>query len=170
MILRKECAIMTISNIVREKKGGGVLIKEKKFLKTNFLSGVLACCFGLCMAGVTGLSRGIYPMTVFVLLILIGMVLLGSAARGAPDQPLSRIWWKEIVMILLLFINPLMAGTLGFYFAAFFVIAGISWLITPVKTGKALAGVLAYSLLVTVVAFAVFTVGLKIVTPSGILR
>ena len=84
---------MTISNIVREKKGGGVLIKEKKFLKTNFLSGVLACCFGLCMAGVTGLSRGIYPMTVFVLLILIGMVLLGSAARGAPDQPLSRIWW-----------------------------------------------------------------------------
>ena len=122
------------------------------------------------MAGVTGLSRGIYPMTVFVLLILIGMVLLGSAARGAPDQPLSRIWWKEIVMILFLFINPLMAGTLGFYFAAFFVIAGISWLITPVKTGKALAGVLAYSLLVTVVAFAVFTVGLKIVTPSGILR
>ncbi|MCC3383417.1 hypothetical protein D4758_05680 [Enterocloster citroniae] len=161
---------MTISNIVREKKGGGVLIKEKKFLKTNFLSGVLACCFGLCMAGVTGLSRGIYPMTVFVLLILIGMVLLGSAARGAPDQPLSRIWWKEIVMILFLFINPLMAGTLGFYFSAFFVIAGISWLITPVKTGKALAGVLAYSLLVTVAAFAVFTVGLKIVTPSGILR
>ena len=73
-------------------------------------------------------------------------------------------------MILFLFINPLMAGTLGFYFAAFFVIAGISWRITPVKTGKALAGVLAYSLLVTVVAFAVFTVGLKIVTPSGILR
>ena len=143
--------------------------KEKIFLKTSFLSGILASCFGFCMAGMTGLSRGMYPMAVFVMIILIGLLLMGIAVRGAPDEKSPRISWKEIVMVLFLFINPLMAGSLGFYFAAFLVIAGISWLITPVKTGKALAGVLGYSLLVTAGAFAVFTLGLKIVTPSGIL-
>ena len=136
--------------------------KEKIFLKTSFLSGSLASCFGFCMAGMTGLSRGMYPMAVFVMIILIGLLLIGIAVRDAPDEKTPR-------MVLFLFINPLMAGILGFYFAAFLVIAGISWLITPVKTGKAMAGVLGYSLLVTAGAFAVFTLGLKIVTPSGVL-
>ena len=113
--------------------------KEKIFLKTSFLSGILASCFGFCMAGMTGLSRGMYPMAVFVMIILIGLLLMGIAVRGAPDEKSPRISWKEIVMVLFLFINPLMAGILG------------------------------YSLLVTAGAFAVFTLGLKIITPSGIL-
>ena len=88
--------------------------KEKIFLKTSFLSGILASCFGFCMAGMTGLSRGMYPMAVFVMIILIGLLLMGIAVRGAPDEKSPRISWKEIVMVLFLFINPLMAGILGF--------------------------------------------------------
>lgn len=144
-------------------------MNKKKFLETNVLSGILACCFGLYMAVATGVSRGIYPLAVFLFMILTGVVLVGSGVKGKADSLISRIRWKEIVMVLLLLLHPLMAGMLGFYFTAFLVIGGISWMITPGKTGKALAGVVVYSLLVAAAAFAVFTLGLKIVTPKGFL-
>ena len=144
--------------------------KEKIFLEKNFLSGFLICCFGIWMAAVTRLTRGIYPMTVFVLMILIGAFLMVRTARGGPGNLLARVSWKEIVMILLLFISPLLAETLGFYCSAYLVIAGISWLIAPEKNGKTLVRVLLYSAVVAVGAFVVFTMLLKITTPTGILR
>lgn len=165
----KQYDIITISTRFKEKKEAGALIKRKKFLETNVLSGILACCFGLYMAAVTGLSKGIYPMAVFVLMFLTGAFLIGSGVRGKPDALMNRIRWKEIAMVLLLLLHPLLAGELGFYTTAFLVITVISWMLTPKKTGKAFGFVLVYSLLVAAAAYAVFTLGLHIVTPPGIL-
>lgn len=143
---------------------------EKIFLGNNFLSGFLICIFGISMAAVTGLTRGIYPLAVFVLMVFIGTLLMMGTIRGDYGNLLERISWKEILLILLLFINPILAERLGFYFSAYLVIAGVSWLIEPEKNRKVLVRVMIYSLLVTVFSYIVFTLFLKIITPTGILR
>lgn len=144
--------------------------KEKIFLDKSFLSGILICCFGGYMAAVTKTARGIYPLTVFVLMIVIGAFLMVGTIRSGPRGLLERISLKEMVLIALLFLNPLLAEKLGFYGSGYLVIAGVSWLIAPEKNAKTLTGVLVYSLVVAVAAYGVFTLLLKISTPAGILR
>ena len=57
--------------------------KRKFFLKQAFYQVSWPAVFSFCMAGMTGLSRGMYPMAVFVMIILIGLLLMGIAVRGA---------------------------------------------------------------------------------------
>lgn len=144
--------------------------KGKIFLEKNFIAGLLVFCFGVGMAVSARMKYGIYPLTVFVLMILIGGFVMVMTMRNRPGKLLERVSWKEIVYIALLFLSPLLAKHLGFYFSGYLVIAGVSWLIEPEKNGKTLAKTLIYSLVVTIAAYFVFTGMLKISTPVGILR
>lgn len=144
--------------------------KGKIFLEKNFISGFLVFCFGTGMAVSARMKYGIYPLTVFVLMVVIGGIVMAGAAGNRPHNLLAGISWKEMVYIGLLFLSPLLAKHLGFYFSGYLVIAGVSWLIEPEKNGRTLAKTLIYSLVVTVAAYAVFTGLLKISTPVGILR
>lgn len=139
------------------------------FLEKDFLSGLLATLFGFGMLFSTGMTKGIYPAGIFTLIGVFGLIVSITTVRKRPNNSIAKISLKELLLIIFLFITPVFAKVIGFYVAGFFEIAMISLLISPKHTKKNIIGILLASLLVTLVTYGIFTMGLNIRCPRGVL-
>jgi biotin transporter BioY len=70
--------------------------------------------------------------------------------------------------LLLLFINPIVAKTIGFYVSGFVEIFLISILILPEKNKKSILKTAIICLIAVIVAYLIFTVSLRIRCPRGV--
>ncbi len=143
--------------------------KEIFFLEKDFLSGFFAILFGFGMLLSTGTSKGLYPAGVFAFIGVFGLIVSVTAFLKKPNNWIEKISLKEIVLIAFLFITPFFAKTIGFYTAGFFEIVAISLLISPKHSKKNTLSILVFSLVVTIVTYGIFTMGLNIRCPRGVL-
>ncbi len=142
--------------------------KRKIFLEASFVSGVLAAAFGGGMALVYGTQYGVYPLAVYLILAAMGVLLIVSGLRKESSR-VKKIPLKELGVIALLFVNPLLGEFVGFYLSGFLSVCAISFLFTPPKSVKDALKTALYCLLAAVAVFLVFTKLLRINTPMGFL-
>lgn len=142
--------------------------QKKKILEKEFIVGFLAIAFSLGFAIFDNKSLGLYSTAVFSLFTVLGAISIINSFRHQESNNISVMNFKEIILLVLLFINPMVAKTIGFYISGFLEIFLISLLILPVKNTKSVIKAAVFCLLAVVVAYLIFTVSLRIRCPRGI--
>lgn len=145
---------------------------RKRLLNREFVAGFLLALFGAAMAWTNTVKRfGVYPRTIFILMIAVGALLMLAplALPSARRTPLDKVSWYEVAFIAVLVACPALIGWLGFYASSFVVILAVS-LLAPQRRGAwPTVKTMLYVLAVTAATYAIFTVVLKIKVPSGLL-
>ena len=145
-------------------------MKERKiFLSKNLIVGIAGILFGIAMLVSSGSKSGIYPKVVFACMVFFGVYVIAEMRWKGPGPALDQISVKGLLLIALLFVNPLLGKHLGFYASGFLALLGISAVISFPKSGKEWVKMIVYLFGVTVGIYLVFTVLLRIHTPKGIL-
>jgi uncharacterized membrane protein (GlpM family) len=142
--------------------------KKKKILDKEFIVGALAIAFSLGFVLLDKKSLGLYPITVFSLFTVLGLISILSSFKRQESNAIARTNLKEIILLLLLFINPIVAKTIGFYVSGFVEIFLISILILPEKNKKSILKTAIFCLIAVIVAYLIFTVSLRIRCPRGV--
>ncbi len=142
--------------------------KKKKILDKEFIVGALAIAFSLGFVLLDKKSLGLYPITVFSLFTVLGLISILTSLKRQESNAIAKTNLKEIILLLLLFINPLVAKTIGFYISGFVEIFLISVLILPEKNKKSIFKAAVFCLIAVVIAYLIFTVSLRIRCPKGI--
>ena len=142
--------------------------QKKKILEKEFIVGILAIAFSFGFAMFEQKSLGLYSITVFSLFTVLGVISILNSFRHQESNAISKMNFKEIILLVLLFITPLLAKIIGFYISGFVEIFLISLLILPVKDKKSVIKTLIFCLLAVVIAYLIFTVSLRIRCPRGI--
>ena len=142
---------------------------KKLYFEKDFIVGIVIIAFGLFMLLNPGKSSSIYTVTVFSMLLLLGVVEIFQAIKSSVANTVEKITVRELVLIVLMLINPFFAKTIGFYLTGFLEILLISVMISTERNGKSLLRIIAFSLIVTIVTYLIFSVGLNIHCPGGIL-
>ncbi len=145
--------------------------KENKIVVgKNTVAGILAFIGGLSLL-VYGKDRlNTYLVVVFSFMIGLGALLVVQSLVRRNDSRLDRVLIRELILIVLLFINPLFAKTLGFYITGYLEIILISLLIEKEMNAKVVVKTLLVCLAIAVLSFLVFSVVLKIHCPTGSLH
>ncbi len=143
--------------------------KRKIFLSKTGIASVAAILFGAGMLLTASSKIGMYPRVVFAAMIFLGAYALVEMRWKGCGAALERVSVKELLLILMLFINPLIGKMLGFYASGFLALLGISALIETPDSPKAWGKLVVYLLGVTAVVYVVFSVLLRIHTPKGII-
>lgn len=143
--------------------------KQKIFLDKGFIAGTLAVLFGGGMAIAYGEKQGVYPLIVFALTALLGVLSIVQACRAGAPSPAQRISLRELAVLVLLFGNPLLAKNVGFYLAAALSVFAIMLLFDPPKSGRQALRTAAVTVCSAAGVYLVFTVLLRIATPRGFL-
>ena len=144
--------------------------REKLVIGKNFVAGILGIAMGISLLiyGKARLNK--YLVVVFGLMIVLGALLVYSSLLKRNDSRLDKVSIKEVALIVLLFINPLFGKILGFYVTAFIEIFLFSLLTEKGVNVKVLAKTALVSLIITVAAYVIFSVLLKIHCPTGSLH
>lgn len=142
---------------------------EKIFFEKNLIAGILATSFGTAMLLTTGMERGLYPAVIFSLMTIFGLIVSIASIRKPAGNPVDKISKRELLLILSLFINPVFAKIIGFYVAGFVELSAISLITAPTRTKKDVVKILAFALAATLLTYLIFTVGLRIRCPRGVL-
>lgn len=143
--------------------------KRKIFLSSHAVAGILSILLGVAMLFSSGSKSGIYPRAVFVCMVFFGVYVLAEMTWKGSGPMLEKISKKGVLLILLLFVNPLIGKTLGFYVSGFLTLLGMSSVIDTPKGLPAWIRLILYLLCVTASVYLIFTVLLRIQTPKGIL-
>lgn len=143
--------------------------KRKIFLNKNFIAGVFAVVFGVGMLATYGTSQGTYPLIVFLLLVVLGMLSLLTAWKAPSASAIEKIPLRELGVMVLLFANPIMAKTVGFYVSAVLSIFAIMLLFDPPKSARRAGKTALVTVCTAVGVYLIFTVLLRISTPTGFL-
>ncbi len=142
--------------------------KRTIFLCKNLVAGVAGVVFGAAMFLTSGTKSGIYPKILFACMVFLGVYILAEIGFKGQGTRLGRVSVKEILLILLLFVNPLLGKVLGFYTSGFLTLLGISAVVRRPNRGADWGKMVLYLLFVTVGTYLVFSVLLRIHTPEGI--
>jgi hypothetical protein len=149
---------------------GWFSMNERKIVCTKSLAtGVFALVFGVAMVLSSGKVKGMYPRAVLIGLALLGMLEIVSHFKSHDGNAVGKIAFREIVVVLLLTINPLFAKSVGFYLTGFVEILAISLVFTGPKTVRRVLDNVFFALGTTAVGYLVFTLLLQINCPKGIL-
>lgn len=143
--------------------------KGKLFLDKSFIAGILAIAFGGSMAVVYKTTMGTYPLLVFLLLVVLGILAIVSALRASQSSCVEKIPLTELAVMLLLFANPLLAKTVGFYLSGAVSIYIIMQLFDPPATIRQAVKSALFTVCTTAGVYLIFTVLLRISTPKGLL-
>ncbi|MDY4609532.1 MAG: tripartite tricarboxylate transporter TctB family protein [Sphaerochaetaceae bacterium] len=135
----------------------------------NFLAGTLAVIFSVILLATTKKVSSAYPYVVFVMMLAFGMIVLIESIVKRDGGAVRKFTFGEIVLILFLIINPVLAKLAGFYVSAFLEILAISIFINPVKTKKSILLSVVFCLVVVGLSYLLFTYGLRIRCPRGTL-
>ncbi len=138
-------------------------------LGKNFLAGSLAVVFSVILLATTKKVSSAYPYVVFTMMLAFGVVVLVETILKRDGDAVQKFTIGEIVLILFLIINPVLAKQIGFYLSAFLEISAISIFINPVKTKKNVLLSLVFCLVVVGLSYLLFTYGLRIRCPRGAL-
>ena len=119
------------------------------------------------------LSQNSAPSSTYPALVLGGMLLFSaltflSAFRKEQD-PARAFSVKELVLMAVLFFNPLCMKVVGFWVTAFVEIFVFSLIIETKRTRRQVLSILLFCLVCVVVSYCIFTIGLRIRCPRGIL-
>lgn len=142
--------------------------QKKKILEKEFIVGVLAIAFSLGFVIFDKKSLGLYSITVFSLFSVLGIISVMNSFRRQDTNAISTTNLKEIILLILLFINPIVAKIIGFYISGFIEIFLISLLILPEKNKKSIFKAAIFCFVAVVIAYLIFTVSLRIRCPRGI--
>lgn len=142
--------------------------KRKIFLYKNLIVGVAGVMFGTVMLLTSGAKSGIYPKILFVCMMLLGIDILVELVWKGQGTRLGRVSIKEVLLILMLFVNPLLGKVLGFYTSGFLTLLGISAITRRPDRASEWGRLILYLLLVTAGTYLVFSVLLRIHTPEGL--
>lgn len=141
--------------------------RGKVVIGKSFVAGLLGIAMGISLL-IYGKSRlNNYLIIVFGLMIVLGVLLICSSLSKRNDSLLERISIKEIALILLLFINPLIGKAFGFYSTAFLEIFLFSLLTEKEIKLKVFLKTVLISLVITILAYVIFSFLLKIHCPTG---
>ena len=141
--------------------------RGKVVIGKSFVAGLLGIAMGISLL-IYGKSRlNNYLIIVFGLMIVLGVLLICSTLSKRNDSLLERISIKEIALILLLFINPLIGKVFGFYSTAFLEIFLFSLLTEKEIKLKVFLKTVLISLVITILAYVIFSFLLKIHCPTG---
>ncbi len=142
--------------------------KRKIFLCKNLVAGVAGVVFGAVMFLASGARSGIYPKILFACMVFLGLCILAQISWKGQGARLGWVSAKEVLLILMLFVNPILGKALGFYTSGFLTLLGISAVIRRPDRVWAWGRMILYLLLVTAGTYLVFSVLLRIHTPEGI--
>lgn len=149
------------------------LVKMKpKFSKEiliskNFLAGIIGCIFSILAMLFNKEPSSPYPAIVFSLMLLMSvLVLIGSFMSSNSDR-CKGFSWKELLLMAILFINPLLAKYFGFYVTVFIEILAITILINKDRSKKGIMISVIFSAVLVAVSYLAFTYGLRIRCPKG---
>ncbi|MEG0178909.1 MAG: tripartite tricarboxylate transporter TctB family protein [Oscillospiraceae bacterium] len=142
---------------------------RKIFLDKNFLAGTLAVIIGACIIAIYGFKFGVYPVAVFAILIALGIALIITAFYKQGQAPMDKIMLRELLVIALLFVNPIIANYVGFYVSGAIAVYIIMLLFSPPTSIKQAGKTALYCAAVAVVVYLIFTILLHINTPRGFL-
>lgn len=142
--------------------------KRKIFLCKNLAAGVAGVVFGAVMFLTSGAKSGIYPKILFGCMVFLGLCILAEISWKGQGTRLGRVSTKEVLLILMLFVNPILGKVLGFYTSGFLTLLGISAVTRRPDRGWAWGKMVLYLFLVTAGTYLVFSVLLRIHTPEGI--
>jgi Tripartite tricarboxylate transporter TctB family. len=144
-----------------------ITAEKSKMFGKNFIAGILSVSSGGLLLAVGTKSQNPYCRLVFLLLVVFGLLLVGTSLIKKNDQAADWIRIRELVLLVLLFVNPLFGKTLGFYITAFLEISLISLLIAKERTAKSVLKILLFSLVMAIVGYLIFSILLKIHCPRG---
>ncbi len=142
--------------------------KRKIFLYKNSVTGVAGVVFGAAMFLTSRAKSGIYPKILFACMVFLGLYILVEMSVKGQGMKLGRVSIKEVLLILLLFVNPVLGRVLGFYSSGFLTLLGISAITRRPDRMMAWGKMILYLLLVTMGTYLVFSVLLRIHTPKGL--
>jgi len=145
------------------------MVKEKFFLSKNFLTGVLSSLFGALMLLAFKMEQDSYTLIIFSFLIILGIFMMASSISRTNLPQFSKFSPRELLFITSLFITPFLAKVIGFYISAYLEIVAISLIIAPKRNVKTIVKMLLFALVATTITYLIFTFGLRIRCPRGVL-
>jgi len=142
--------------------------KESKIVVgKNTVAGILSVLGGISLL-VYGKDRlNTYLVVVFSFMVFLGALLVVLSFLRRNDNRLDRVLARELILIALLFINPLFGKLLGFYITGYLEIVLISLLIEKELDRRAVVKTLLVCLAIAILSYLVFSVVLKIHCPTG---
>ena len=134
----------------------------------NFISGLLGIAFSVAMLLVTSKASSAYPYAVFTLMLVFSVIVIAQSLRKKYGGAFEKFTLPEILFIVLLVINPLLANVIGFYVSSFIEVFFIYVLISG-HDKKNILHALIFSVILIAISYVIFTYGLRIRCPSGML-
>lgn len=108
-----------------------------------------------------------YPFLVLGGMLLFSVLTIVFSFSPNKEEPVQRYGLKELLLMVVLFLNPLGMQIIGFWVTAFLEIFIFSLLVETDFTKKKVFSILLFCLLCVVVSYCIFAIGLRIRCPRG---
>ncbi len=140
---------------------------KERLLSKNFLAGAIGCIFSVFAMLYNSEPSSPYPGIVFALMLSISIVVLLQSVLSGKNERCSGFGLSEVILMVLLVVNPALAKYFGFYATAFIEVLAVTIFINRDKSKKGLLISVVFSIVLIAVSYAVFTYGLRIRCPRG---
>ncbi|MFA6891277.1 MAG: tripartite tricarboxylate transporter TctB family protein [Sphaerochaetaceae bacterium] len=136
----------------------------------NAIGGIVSFAFSLFLIATKKADSSLYPDLVLGGMLLFAVLMMLESIWGKRNETISFFSWKEVLLLLVLFINPIGMQLFGFWITAYFEIATFTMLIEPKRTTRAVWEILVFCLLCVIASYCVFELGLRIRPTRGSLH
>lgn len=133
----------------------------------NFVGGTISLILSLILFTQNTEPSSMYPFLVLGGMLLFSVLTIVFSFSPNKEEPVQRYGLKELLLMVVLFLNPLGMQIIGFWVTAFLEIFIFSLLVETDFTKKKVFSILLFCLLCVVVSYCIFAIGLRIRCPRG---
>ncbi|MDD7200539.1 MAG: tripartite tricarboxylate transporter TctB family protein [Sphaerochaetaceae bacterium] len=135
----------------------------------TFVGGTVSLIVSLILLAQNTEPSSMYPWFVLGGMSLFSALTIVSSIRSSTNEPVQRCGLKELLLMAVLFLNPIGMQIVGFWVTAFLEIFIFSLLVETDFTKKKVFSLVLFCLLCVVVSYCIFAIGLRIRCPRGML-
>ena len=136
-------------------------------ISKNFIAGIVGCFFSVFAMFYNKKPSSNYPAIVFWLMFLFGTLIFLESIFLGKNEKFFGFNWQELILMMMLVINPALGKYFGFYFTAFVEILAITIFVNKDKSKKGILVSVLFSIALIAVSYLIFTYGLRIRCPKG---
>lgn len=133
----------------------------------NFVGGAVSLIVSLILLAQNMEPSSRYPWFVLGGMSLFSILMIVSSIHSSNKDSVRRYGVKELLLMAVLFLNPLGMKTIGFWMTAFLEIFLFSILVETDFTKKKVFSTVLFCLLCVTVSYCIFAIGLRIRCPRG---